>query len=73
MRVASAASADTFSATHLRMKAHTSCACAGVATLPVPMAHTGSYAICAAARAVGGGQRARDEDAAGARRARVLP
>jgi hypothetical protein len=27
------------------MNAWTSCACTGVATLPVPMVHTGSYAI----------------------------
>jgi len=27
------------------MAACTSCTCSGVATLPVPMAHTGSYAI----------------------------
>jgi hypothetical protein len=38
-------STDTLSASHLRMAACTSCTCSGVATLPVPMAHTGSYAI----------------------------
>ena len=41
-RTAAAAGSPWETATRLRMKAWTSCACAGVATLPVPMAQTGS-------------------------------
>jgi hypothetical protein len=44
MRVAAATSADTLAASHPRSAACTSCACAADATLPVPIAHTGSYA-----------------------------
>ena len=44
MRVASATAGDTLDASHERSLACTSCAWAGEATLPVPMAHTGSYA-----------------------------
>jgi hypothetical protein len=43
--VSSAAFSDTFSLSQARMAAWTSWACAVVATFPVPMAHTGSYAI----------------------------
>ena len=41
MRVAAATAGDTVDR-KLRSLACTSCACAGEATLPVPMAHTGS-------------------------------
>ena len=43
--VSSAAAVLTSSASHFLMAAWTSCACSVVATLPVPMAHTGSYAM----------------------------
>ena len=43
MRVEAATGAETV-ARKERSFACTSCACAGDATLPVPMAHTGSYA-----------------------------
>ena len=42
MRVALAMAGDTFVASHARIDACTSCACSGVAVLPVPMAQTGS-------------------------------
>jgi hypothetical protein len=44
MRADAATAGDTLLCSHDRSLACTSCACAGVATLPVPMAHTGSYA-----------------------------
>ena len=40
-----AISAEPIFSTSSRIAAHTSCASSGVATLPVPIAHTGSYAI----------------------------
>ena len=45
MRVLSATAGETAVARNARMSACASCACALVATLPVPIAHTGSYAI----------------------------
>ena len=45
MRVLSATEAETAEERYARMSAWVSCACAEVATLPVPMAQTGSYAI----------------------------
>mmetsp|Transcript_10388 Transcript_10388/g.44192 ORF Transcript_10388/g.44192 Transcript_10388/m.44192 type:complete len:305 (-) Transcript_10388:182-1096(-) len=45
MRTADATAGDTALAMNARMPACTSCACSGVATFPVPMAHTGSYAM----------------------------
>ena len=45
MRVLSATAGATSVARNARMSACASCACAEVATLPVPMAQTGSYAI----------------------------
>ena len=52
--VRTAAAADlSRPATCARSAACTSCACAGVALRPVPMAHTGSYASAPRARAAG--------------------
>lgn len=45
MRVVSATEDETSLARKARMSAWASWACAEVATLPVPMAQTGSYAI----------------------------
>lgn len=45
MRVPSATAGDTVWVRYARMSAWASCAWADVATLPVPMAQTGSYAI----------------------------
>lgn len=45
IRVLDATSADTFLASQSRTATCTSWACSGEATLPVPIAHTGSYAI----------------------------
>lgn len=45
MRTDAATSGETFSDSHWRRLACTSCAWSGVAVLPVPIAHTGSYAI----------------------------
>lgn len=45
MRVLDATSSDTFFLSQSRTDTWTSWACWGVATLPVPMAQTGSYAI----------------------------
>lgn len=56
MRVCEATSDDTLPLSHWRIPACTSCACSGLATLPVPIAHTGSYA---AGEEGGGGKRAR--------------
>ena len=44
IRVLSATAVETAVERYTRMSACASCACAGVATLPVPMAQTGSYA-----------------------------
>lgn len=44
MRVEAAAAGETLACSQLRSLAWTSCAWAGVATLPVPMAQMGSYA-----------------------------
>jgi hypothetical protein len=44
MRVLAATAGLTLLCSQPRSFACTSCACAGVATLPVPIAHTGSYA-----------------------------
>jgi hypothetical protein len=53
MRVDSATSPDTCALSHPRSAACTSCACSLVATLPVPMAHTGSYATTMRAHSAG--------------------
>mmetsp|Transcript_627 Transcript_627/g.1293 ORF Transcript_627/g.1293 Transcript_627/m.1293 type:complete len:233 (-) Transcript_627:108-806(-) len=45
MRTSSAVLASTLVAIHSRIALCVSCACSGVAVTPVPMAHTGSYAI----------------------------
>jgi len=50
MRVSAATAAETLSAIHWRSHACTSWAMAGEATLPVPMAHTGSYATATLAQ-----------------------
>ena len=54
MRVDAATAGDTLDDSQLRSAACTSCACAGVATLPVPIAHTGSYAITTSFHAAAG-------------------
>lgn len=43
--ILSATTAPYISRILVRIAAHTSCACSAVATLPVPIAHIGSYAI----------------------------
>src|ERR1017187_908624 len=45
MRVLAATDLSNIAASSSRMNACTSCACAGVAVFPVPIAHAGSYAI----------------------------
>src|SRR5262249_2462507 len=44
MRTRAAVRSSAIAASSLRIVRWTSCACAGVAVLPVPIAHTGSYA-----------------------------
>merc|ERR1712167_181516 len=53
MRRAAATSSDTFSFTHSRITRCVSCAISGVAESPVPIAHTGSYAITTLAQTAG--------------------
>ena len=52
MRVFSATDTDTCSASQLRSTACTSCACSEDAVRPVPIAHTGSYAMTTLSQSV---------------------
>mmetsp|Transcript_58611 Transcript_58611/g.154002 ORF Transcript_58611/g.154002 Transcript_58611/m.154002 type:complete len:217 (-) Transcript_58611:393-1043(-) len=45
MRIIAAQNSETLAAIHARISLCVSCACCGVATSPVPMAQTGSYAM----------------------------
>ena len=63
IRIAPAVAPPNRSVSRLRMCAWTSCACAGVAVRPVPIAQTGSYAItsrCAATSRVDAVEAARE-------------